>query len=58
MATSKNTDKDTATAAPAGERDRVAMVSLRADGTPDQHNPELVGDEASVADQKARLTSK
>jgi hypothetical protein len=33
------------TAVPAhGDRDRVAMLSLRADGTPDQHNPEIVGD--------------
>jgi hypothetical protein len=27
-----------------GDRDRVAMLSLRADGTPDQHNPEIIGD--------------
>jgi hypothetical protein len=27
-----------------GDHDRVAMLSLRADGTPDQHNPEMVGD--------------
>jgi hypothetical protein len=33
------------TAVPAhGDRDRVAMLSLKADGTPDQHNPEIVGD--------------
>jgi hypothetical protein len=32
------------TAVPAhGDRDRVAMLSLKADGTPDQHNPEIVG---------------
>lgn len=27
-----------------GDHDRVAMLSLRADGVPDQHNPELIGD--------------
>lgn len=27
-----------------GDHDRVAMLSLHADGTPDQHNPEIVGD--------------
>jgi hypothetical protein len=27
-----------------GDHDRVAMLSLNADGTPDQHNPEIIGD--------------
>lgn len=27
-----------------GDHDRVAMLSLRADGTPDQLNPEIIGD--------------
>lgn len=27
-----------------GDHDRVQMLSLKADGTPDQHNPELIGD--------------
>ena len=27
-----------------GDHDRVAMLSLKADGTPDQHNPEIIGD--------------
>jgi hypothetical protein len=27
-----------------GDHDRVVMLSLKADGTPDQHNPELIGD--------------
>jgi hypothetical protein len=27
-----------------GDRDRVAMLSLKADGTPDQTNPEIIGD--------------
>jgi hypothetical protein len=31
-----------------GDHDRVQMLSLKADGTPDQHNPELIGDEQST----------
>ena len=27
-----------------GQHDRVAMLSIRADGTPDQISPELIGD--------------
>lgn len=27
-----------------GDRDRVAMLSLHRDGTPDQVNPEIIGD--------------
>ena len=27
-----------------GDHDRVQMLSLRADGTPDQNNPEIIGD--------------
>lgn len=27
-----------------GDHDRVVMLSLNADGTPDQHNPEIIGD--------------
>lgn len=35
---------------PTGDHDRVQMLSLRADGTPDQHNPEFIGDkEQTVA---------
>lgn len=44
---SKNTPAAAAgnTAVPAhGDHDRVAMLSLKADGTPDQHNPEIIGD--------------
>lgn len=42
-------DKDSAgagnTAVPQhGDHDRVAMLSLKADGVPDQHNPEIIGD--------------
>jgi hypothetical protein len=27
-----------------GDHDRVVMLSLKADGSPDQHNPEIIGD--------------
>lgn len=42
------TDKSATPANPLvedGDHDRVAMLSLNADGTPDQHNPEIIGDE-------------
>lgn len=39
------------TAVPAhGDHDRVAMLSLRADGSPDQHNPEIIGDREAARD--------
>lgn len=37
-----NTAND-ANVADAGAHDRVAMLSLKADGTPDQRNPEIIG---------------
>lgn len=41
----KTTDAKGNTAVPnQGDHDRVQMLSLRADGTPDQHNPEIIGD--------------
>ena len=49
MATQRKTSTETPAdaeedTAPAGaEHDRVVMVSLRADGTPDQVNHELIG---------------
>ena len=30
-----------------GDHDRVQMLSLKADGTPDQHNPEFIGEKES-----------
>lgn len=37
-------------AAKGGDHDRVTMLSLRADGSPDQINPEIIGDkEAAIA---------
>jgi len=45
MADPKNASALGNTAVPAhGDHDRVAMLSLRGDGTPDQHNPEIIGD--------------
>jgi len=45
-------EKDTAAAVnkvdASGTRDRVAMLSLRADGTPDQTNPEIIGDKGAA----------
>ena len=44
-ADSKATGAQGNTAVPhQGDHDRVQMLSLRADGTPDQHNPEIIGD--------------
>lgn len=53
--TDTSTKKDGAnTAVPhEGDHDRVQMLSLRADGTPDQHNPEIIGDKG-VALEAAR----
>jgi hypothetical protein len=31
-----------------GDHDRVAMLSLNADGSPDQHNPEIIGDKKAA----------
>ena len=33
-----------------GDHDRVSMLSLKADGTPDQHNPEIIGDKESAVE--------
>lgn len=42
---SENTTGTGNTAVPhQGDHDRVAMLSLRADGVPDQHNPEIIGE--------------
>ncbi|HEY1178603.1 MAG TPA: hypothetical protein VGF17_20810 [Phytomonospora sp.] len=51
MAQANSTTDKANTAVPnQGDHDRVQMLSLRADGTPDQHNPEIIGDkDAAVA---------
>lgn len=43
----------------AGAHDRVAMLSLRADGTPDQVAPEIIGDkDAAVAAAKEQFAQQ
>jgi hypothetical protein len=39
-----NTTKGNTAVPNQGDHDRVQMLSVRADGTPDQHNPELIGE--------------
>lgn len=43
MAEAKTNEGNTAVPS-GGDRDRVAMLSLRRDGTPDQVQPEIIGD--------------
>lgn len=52
--TTKAKPAGTNTAAAGGDHDRVAMLSLKADGTPDQLNPELIGPKADA--EKATAT--
>ncbi|MBD2831663.1 hypothetical protein ACIG92_08265 [[Kitasatospora] papulosa] len=49
-------DKPTASAAKAGDHDRIVMASRRADGSMDQIAPEFIGDKAvAVAAAKEQL---
>jgi hypothetical protein len=42
-----------------GDHDRVAMLSLQADGTPDQHNPEIIGDkDAAIKATKVQFAQQ
>ena len=42
-----------------GDHDRVAMLSLRADGTPDQTDPEIIGDkETATAAAKQQFATQ
>jgi hypothetical protein len=42
-----------------GDHDRVAMLSLKPDGSPDQHNPEIIGDkDAAVAAAKTQFAQQ
>lgn len=46
MATTQSTETGSNTpVVKGGDHDRVAMLSLKADGTPDQLNPEFIGDQ-------------
>lgn len=57
MAQDKKADGNTAV--PHGDHDRVQMLSLRADGTPDQFSPEIIGDkEFAVAAAKRQFTEQ
>lgn len=49
MAEAKNVAPD-----PEGARDRVAMLSLSKDGTPDQLNPEIIGDKEFAVEAAKR----
>jgi hypothetical protein len=44
----KPTEKANTAVPHEGAHDRVQMLSLRADGTPDQHNPEIIGDKETA----------
>jgi hypothetical protein len=60
MVDSQSTDKAANTAVKnEGDHDRVAMLSLKVDGTPDQHNPEMIGDkEASLKATKEQFAQQ
>lgn len=54
MSTAKKSDDEQVNPVPhEGDHDRVVMLSLHADGTPAQHNPEIIGDK-EFAKQAAR----
>lgn len=57
MAQANSTTEKANTAVPhQGDHDRVQMLSLKADGTPDQHNPEIIGDkDAAIAATKEQF---
>lgn len=59
MATTKKDDTANTAVPHEGDHDRVQMLSLRADGTPDQHNPEIIGDkDAAIAAAKEQFTQQ
>lgn len=42
-----------------GDHDRVSMLSLKVDGSPDQHNPEIIGDkDAAIAAAKTQFAQQ
>lgn len=56
MAEASNTPKQANKVPHQGAHDRVQMLSLKADGTPDQHNPEIIGDkETAIAAAKEQF---
>lgn len=60
MADAKDTPKDTPVVkVDQAEGDRVAMLSLRVDGSPDQTNPTIVGDkDQAIAAAKEQFAQK
>lgn len=48
MAEASSTPKQTNKVPHQGDHDRVQMPSVKADGTFDQHNPELIGDKETT----------
>ncbi|MEU9789106.1 hypothetical protein AB0E27_00530 [Streptomyces sparsogenes] len=52
-------NKPTAAAAQQGDHDRIVMASRRADGTPDQINPEFIGDkDVAIAAAQEQLAQQ
>lgn len=48
-------EKQANTAVPKdGDHDRVSMLSLKADGTPDQYDPEIIGDKEFAVEAAKR----
>lgn len=59
MAEASTTPKQSNTVPAHGDHDRVQMLSLKADGTPDQHNPEIIGDkDVAVAAAKEQFAQQ
>jgi len=59
MAPSSTPDKPAVVQVQDGVVDRVAMLSLRSDGTPDQTKPEIIGDkDAALANAKAQFVTQ
>lgn len=59
MASTTSNEKPVNPVANEGDHDRVVMLSLRADGTPDQHNPEIIGDkETAIAAAKEQFAQQ
>jgi hypothetical protein len=54
MATAGEASKVSAPVPHSGDHDRVSMLSLKADGTADQHNPEIIGDKDAAVEAAKR----
>lgn len=59
MAETKSDNKPANKVPGGGDHDRVAMLSLRADGTPDQTDPEIIGDkDTAIAAAKEQFRTQ